>query len=289
MLFWLKFCVFDILLACFFCSIKHINDRIYESAIMQQDNQLQYYRVDDCDIAVNQRLGKSQPGLFWLSGYRSDMLGSKAVVIDDYAKSHELSCVRFDYSGHGVSKGDFFAGSISHWLNQSLAVFEHFTKGPQILIGSSMGGWIALRMAQELQKRQHKLAGLLLIAPAPDFTKDLIEPSLTESQKQALLDKGYFEVASEYSDHKTPFTKQLLNDGHNNLVLNGMIDVGCPVAILQGMVDQDVPYQHTLKLMEHLPVDDVTLTLIRDGDHRLSRPEDLAQMTKTLDLLINQK
>lgn len=238
--------------------------------------------VDGAKIAVRNRVGNLVPGIVWLGGYRSDMLGTKAVVLDEWAEKTGRSALRFDYSGHGSSGGDFYQGTISRWLNESLAVLAKYAQGPQILIGSSMGGWIALRMAQELKKIGNSPAGIVLIAPAPDFTAELVEPSLTDSQKSNLIEKGYFEEPSEYSPNPYIYTRALLKDGRDNLVLKGIIETGCPVHILQGMQDEAVPYQHALKLVEHLPVDDVTLTLVRDGDHRLSRPQDLDLLIRTV-------
>lgn len=238
--------------------------------------------VDGAKIAVRNRAGQVAPGVVWLGGYRSDMLGTKAVVLDEWAEKTGRSALRLDYSGHGESGGDFNQGTISRWLNESLAVYEEYAKGPQILVGSSMGGWIALRMAQELKKIGKSPAGIVLIAPAPDFTAELVEPSLTDAQKKDLIEQGYFEEASEYSPNPYIYTRALIEDGRNNLVLKGIIETGCPVHILQGMQDEAVPYQHALKLVEHLPVDDVTLTLVRDGDHRLSRPQDLDLLIRTV-------
>ena len=157
-----------------------------------------------------------------------------------------------------------------------------------ILIGSSMGGWIALRVIQEARRLglSFNVAGLVLIAPAPDFTIDLIEPHLSEAEKQSLAERGYFEEPSEYSPEPNIFTRALIEDGRLNRVLTGMIETGCPVHILQGMKDPDVPYKHALKLMEFLPADDVVLTLVRDGDHRLSRPEDIARMKAAIAAMI---
>lgn len=240
-------------------------------------------------IAVRHRAGKA-PGLVWLGGYKSDMAGTKADTLDAWAGENGLAFTRHDYSGHGVSGGRFEDGTISRWLNESLAVFERFTTGPQILVGSSMGGWIALRMAQELAKagKSDRLAGMLLIAPAPDFTVELMEPELTEAQRRELETKGYLEEASEYSDEPNVYTKALFEDGRRNRVLTGVIDTHCPVHILQGKADPDVPYTHAQKLVEHLSADDVMLTLVRDGDHRLSRPQDLALLTRTAQGLVQQ-
>lgn len=238
------------------------------------------------DIAVITRLGadNDRPALVWLGGYRSDMSGTKAIEMDALAKDQDLTAIRFDYSGHGVSGGEFRKGTISRWTEEALAVIAAAGVKKVVLIGSSMGGWIALRVIQEARRLglPFSVDGLVLIAPAPDFTSELIEPSLTEAERQSLAERGYFEEPSEYSPEPNIFTRALMEDGARNRVLTGLIETGCPVHILQGMKDPDVPYQHALKLMEFLPLDDVVLTLIRDGDHRLSRPEDIARMKSAI-------
>jgi pimeloyl-ACP methyl ester carboxylesterase len=243
----------------------------------------EYIEVSDTRIAVRRRAGEN-PGLMWLGGFRSDMLGAKAETLDALAGDAGLAYVRHDYSGHGESDGEFRDGTISKWLKESIAVFERCTEGPQILVGSSMGGWIALRMVQELNRGagDDRIAGLVLLAPAPDFTSDLHGPKLTEAQRSDLDEKGYFEEPSDYSDEPTLFTRALFEDGEDNRVLTAPLDTYCPVHILQGMADPDVPYTHAQKLMEFLPKDDVTLTLIKDGDHRLSRAEDLDLLARTV-------
>ncbi len=245
--------------------------------------------VNKINIAVRARPGHN-PGLVWLGGYRSDMIGTKAEAIDRWAAENGHAYVRHDYSGHGDSGGSFADGTISRWLGESIAVFDQITSGPQILIGSSMGGWIALRMIQELNRagESNRVAGLVLLAPAPDFTVELMEPELTDTQKLSLEEKGYFEEPSEYSDEPNIFTKALFNDGHQNRVLSGLIDTRCPVHILQGQADPDVPFTLALKLMEHLPADDATLTLVKDGDHRLSRPQDLDLLIRTIERMARQ-
>lgn len=250
-------------------------------------NAPQHVDVNGVRIAIRARKGKN-PGLVWLGGYRSDMIGTKAETIDRWAGENGHACTRHDYSGHGESGGEFAAGTISRWLDESLAVFRQTTEGPQILIGSSMGGWVALRMIEELNKagEAERIAGLILLAPAPDFTIELMEPELTDQQKRDLEDNGYFEEFSEYSDDPNIFTQALFEDGRNNRVLTGPIDTHCPVHILQGQADPDVPYQLALKLVEHLPTDDVTLTLVKDGDHRLSRPQDLGLLIKTVETMV---
>ncbi|PRD53090.1 alpha/beta hydrolase [Phyllobacterium myrsinacearum] len=244
---------------------------------------------NDIAIALRRRAG-AEPGIVWLGGYRSDMLGSKAEWLDQWAEANGHAFLRHDYSGHGESGGAFRDGTISLWLEQSLAVFKKFSAGPQILIGSSMGGWIALRMIEELQKAgEHgRIAGLVLIAPAPDFTCELVEPQLTLDQRRQLAERGYMEEPSEYAPEPYIYTKALLDDGRANQVLKGVIRTGCPVHILQGMEDKDVPYTHALRLVDHLPVDDVTITLVRDGDHRLSRPQDLELLTRTVASMVDR-
>lgn len=239
--------------------------------------------VSGTRIAVRQSPG-GNPGLVWLGGYRSDMLGTKAETLDALARENGLSFTRHDYSGHGESGGKFTDGTISKWLAESIAVFEQKTSGPQILVGSSMGGWIALRMVQEMNKGNvdDRIAGLILLAPAPDFTHELHEPLMSDAQKRDLEEKGYFEEASEYSDEPNIFTKALFDDGRKNAVMSGPLDTWCPVHILQGMNDPDVPYRHAQALMDLLPKDDATLTLIKDGDHRLSRPQDLDLLKRTV-------
>jgi pimeloyl-ACP methyl ester carboxylesterase len=229
------------------------------------------------------------PTLLWLGGYRSDMTGTKAAEMDAFAAREGLGAIRFDYSGHGASGGALRQGTISRWLEETLAVLDHLKPERLVLVGSSMGGWIALRLAQELRLRATgpQLAGLVLIAPAPDFTSELIEPHLTEEQRLALAEEGHFEELSEYSPEPNIFTRELLEDGRRNRVLTGLIETGCPVHILQGMQDADVPYRHALKLVEFLPAEDVVVTLIRDGDHRLSRPQDIAKMLAAVGALIN--
>ncbi|MCX8997995.1 alpha/beta hydrolase [Rhizobiaceae bacterium BDR2-2] len=224
------------------------------------------------------------PALVWLGGYKSDMEGTKALALDAFAAEKGFEAIRFDYSGHGISGGAFSDGTISRWLEESLAVISRFAPEEVILVGSSMGGWIALRAVQEILARglPVRVKGLVLIAPAPDFTVELIEPALSEAEKHALETLGYFEEPSEYGPEPYIYTRGLIEDGRKNRVLDGLIATGCPVHILQGMRDTSVPYAHALKLMEHLPADDVVLTLIRDGDHRLSRPQDIERLKAAL-------
>jgi pimeloyl-ACP methyl ester carboxylesterase len=230
-------------------------------------------------IAVRVREGGAH-ALFWLGGFKSDMGGTKAVALDDWAAAQGRGCVRFDYSGHGESGGDFTAGTIGRWLEESAAVFAAFVKGPAVLIGSSMGGWLALLLARELRKRQTagSVAGLVLIAPAVDFTEELMWKRFPDDVKRQIETQGSWQRPSQYSEAPYPITRGLIEEGRKHLLLGGLIETGCPVRILQGVKDPDVPWQHAVELSSRLARDDVVLTLVKDGDHRLSRPEDIERL-----------
>ena len=230
-------------------------------------------------IAVRARAG-GMPGLFWLGGFNSDMRGTKALALDAWAAEHGRACVRFDYSGHGESGGAFVEGTIGRWLEESIAVFEQFCRGPQVAVGSSMGGWMALLLAREIAKRGvsgASLAGLVLIAPAPDFTEALMWNGFSPQIRREIETNGVWLRPSQYGE-PYPITRALIEEGRNHLLLGSAIDVGCPVRILQGAQDPDVPWQHAFALAHRLPSDDVVLTMIQDGDHRLSRPQDIARI-----------
>ena len=237
-------------------------------------------------IAVRARAGTA-PGLIWLGGFNSDMQGTKALALDAWAAERGRACVRFDYSGHGESGGTFIDGTIGRWLEESVAVFEQFCRGPQVVIGSSMGGWMALLLAREIARRAttppasqaslSSLAGLVLIAPAPDFTEQLMWNHFTPEIQQEIQTKGVWMRPSQYGD-PYPITRALIEEGRNHLLLGSAVEVGCPVRILQGAQDPDVPWQHAFALAHRLPTDDVVLTMIQDGDHRLSRPQDIARI-----------
>jgi pimeloyl-ACP methyl ester carboxylesterase len=237
----------------------------------------------DRTIAVRVREGKSPssgPGLFWLGGFKSDMKGTKAEALDRWAESAGRACVRFDYSGHGESGGDFVYGTIGRWFEESLAVYSRFAQGPQVVIGSSMGGWIALLLARALSERKDAapIAGMVLIAPAADFTEELMWKKLPEATKREIEQKGMWLRPSEYGDAPHPITRGLIEDGRKHLLMGGLIETRCPVHILQGVQDPDVPWQHAVELVSRFSRDDVVLTLIKDGDHRLSRPEDIERL-----------
>jgi len=232
------------------------------------------------NIAVRLREG-APPGLFWLGGFKSDMKGTKAVALDDWAEKHGRACIRFDYSGHGESGCEFADGTIGRWLEDSAAVFERFAKGPQVLIGSSMGGWLALLLAAELKRKKISAAtvtGLVLIAPAVDFTEELMWKKFSLEVKRQIETEGAWQRPSQYSEAPYPITRNLIEEGRKHLMLGGLIETGCPVRILQGVQDPDVPWQHAVELSSRLARDDVVLTLVKDGDHRLSRPEDIERL-----------
>lgn len=232
-------------------------------------------------IAVRATPGKT-PALLWLGGFASDMQGTKAQAVAAWADAHGRACVRFDYSGHGESAGEFSDGTIGRWLVDSLAVFDAFCRGPQILVGSSMGGWIALLLARELRRRAAptaaSLAGMVLIAPAVDFTEALMWKRLPPEAKRDIDEKGFWLRPSEYDERGYPITRALIEDGRRHLMLDGLIETGCPVRILQGVKDDSVPWQHAVELTSRLAQDDVVLSLVKDGDHRLSRPEDIERL-----------
>jgi pimeloyl-ACP methyl ester carboxylesterase len=235
-------------------------------------------------IAVRMRDGRA-PGVFWLGGLKSDMKGTKAAALDEWAAKAGRACLRFDYSGHGESGGAFTDGTIGRWLEDSIAVFEAFARGPQVLVGSSMGGWIALLLARELRQRtasgaklEGSLAGMVLVAPAADFTEELMWKKFSPDVKRQIETAGSWQRPSEYSEEPYVITRGLIEDGRKHLVLGDLIETGCPVRILQGVQDADVPWQHAMELSARLARDDVVMTLVKDGDHRLSRPEDIERL-----------
>jgi pimeloyl-ACP methyl ester carboxylesterase len=232
-------------------------------------------------IAVRVREGAG-PGLFWLGGFNSDMRGIKAEALDLWARDHGRAMVRFDYSGHGESGGDFTDGTIGRWLEDSFAVFDAFCRGRQVAVGSSMGGWLALLMARELARGDRSaaasLAGLVLIAPAVDFTEELMWKRFPPEARREIEHSGVWARPSRYAQEPYLITRALIVEGRRHLLLDGMIETGCPVRILQGVQDADVPWQHAVELTSRFAQDDVVLTLVKDGDHRLSRPEDIERL-----------
>lgn len=239
-------------------------------------------------IAATFRPGRT-PGLFWLNGYRSDMMGNKARAVDEFGAQQGLAVTRFDCSGHGQSSGRLEDGTISDWLEEAIAVFAR-TSGPQIIIGSSLGGWLALLLNKALRAKQDvRVAGLVLIAPAVDTTSELIPARLSAAERQMLAEKGYVERPSKYLEEPDIYTARLLEDGNHHLLLgSGSITTSCPVHIIQGVLDPDVPYTHVLKLVSHLTLDPTRLTMVPDGDHRLSRPQDLQIILSAIGQMVDK-
>ena len=223
-------------------------------------------------LAVMRQAGQG-PHVIFLGGFRSDMTGTKAAWLSDWAQERGRAFIRFDYSGHGQSECLFEEGTIGRWAEDAEAVLD-LAPGPVVLVGSSMGGWISLLLARRMPER---IAGLVTIAAAPDFTEDGYWANASDFLRQKLMADGVIHIPSDYGA-PYPITRALIEDGRRHLLFGAPIAPGCPVHILQGMRDPDVPFAHALELVEHLPGDDVALTLVRDGDHRLARPEDLERL-----------
>jgi pimeloyl-ACP methyl ester carboxylesterase len=243
--------------------------------------------IESRAIAYRYRIAthSTQPGLVWFGGFRSDMLATKACALDGHAASQGRAALRFDYSGHGESGGRFEDGTVSRWLEESLGVVRAITAGPQIFIGSSMGGWLALLTAQALHAagESERVAGLVLIAPAVDFTETLMWDRLDEATQRLIDEEGVWLRPSAYSPDPVPVTRALVRDGRRHLLLGAPVRSYAPVHILQGMADEDVPWRHAMRLTEHLAGDPVVVTLIKDGDHRLSRPQDIERLIAAVD------
>lgn len=220
-------------------------------------------------IAYRQSLGK-RPGVVFLGGYRSDMTGTKAAHLQNWAEAAGRAFLRFDYSGHGQSSGAFLDGGIGDWSRDAMGIIEALTTGPQVLVGSSMGGWIALLVARAMPER---VAGLVGVAAAPDFTEDLMLAGFSPAHKVSLQTHGFVEEASEYSDQPNVITQRFLDDGARHLVLRSPLSLPFPVRLLQGTADVDVPPAVALRLMDHATCDDLRLTLVKGADHRFSTPD----------------
>lgn len=230
-------------------------------------------------IAYVRTPGK-EPGVVFLGGFRSDMTGSKALALQAWAEATGRAFLRFDYSGHGASHGAFIDGAISDWREDAATVIEVLTEGPQILVGSSMGGWLALLLARDLPAH---VAGLIGIAAAPDFTERMWENAFTLAERTTLLEAGLILRPSDYADEPYPITRRLIDDGRQNLVLVGPLNLPVPVRLLQGTADTDVPPAVALTLLDHISSPDLRLTLVRDADHRFSSPACLSLITETVE------
>lgn len=223
-------------------------------------------------------------GIVWLGGFKSDMTGTKATALAEWAATRQRPYARFDYFGHGQSSGQFTDGTITRWRDDTLAVLDELAEGPQVLVGSSMGAWIALLAALA---RPEKVKALVLIAPAPDFTEALMWEGFDETIRATLRTEGIYRQPSDYDDEPYEISYQLIEDGRQHLLLGGPIPLTLPVRILQGMADEDVPWRHAMLLAETLVSEDVTVSLTKSGDHRLSEPDDISRLTETLHQLLS--
>jgi pimeloyl-ACP methyl ester carboxylesterase len=239
-------------------------------------------RPDGATIAYH-RLAGMLPGIVFLGGFRSDMTGTKALYLEEYCRRRGRAYVRFDYFGHGASSGDFALGTIGRWRDDAVAVIDSLTEGKQILVGSSMSGWIILLAALA---RPERIAALVGIAGAPDFTEELLWGRLTPAQRREIDEQGRVVLPSGYDPAGYLYTRALIEDGRKHLLLGKPVPVDVPVRLLHGMRDESVPWRLSLRLAELLASQDVVVTLVKDGDHRLSTPADLALLAQTLDALI---
>jgi pimeloyl-ACP methyl ester carboxylesterase len=244
------------------------NDSPHETLSLPDGTRIAYRRLAA-------RAGDARPGIVFLSGFASDMTGTKGTALAAWAKERGQALLRFDYSGHGQSSGAFRDGTVGRWTADALAAIDRLTEGPQLLVGSSMGGWIMLLAALA---RRERVAGLVGIAAAPDFTEDLMWAKMSSETRVRLLADGVIHQPSQYQDAPLEISRALIEDGRRHLLLRAPIDMRCAVRLLHGMADPDVPWQTSARLAERLTGDDVTVTMIKDGAHRLSRQEDLQRI-----------
>ncbi|HYG89557.1 MAG TPA: alpha/beta hydrolase [Azospirillum sp.] len=238
----------------------------------------------DATIAYRHTPGRG-PGIVFCGGFISDMTGTKAVALEAWARGQGLAYTRFDYQGHGASSGRFEDGTVGTWAGDALAVLDRVTQGPQVLVGSSMGGWIMLLAAL---RRPGRVAGLVGVASAPDFTEDLMWDAMTAEARATLLREGAWYRPSEYFDSPKPVTRTLIEEGRRHLLLREPIRFDGPVRLLHGMADPDVPWQTSLRLADALTSADVRVTLVKDGDHRLSRDRDIELLCRTVGELVRE-
>lgn len=239
-------------------------------------------RDDGNYLAYARTPGKS-PTVVFLGGFRSDMTGTKAVALEAWAEKRGQAFLRFDYLGHGQSSGRFEDGTIGRWKDDSLAAIDALTEGKLVLVGSSMGGWLSLLTAQA---RPERLAGLVLIAAAPDFTERMLLGGLSAEDRAALQRDGRLERPSQYSPEPSVFTWKLIEEGRNHLLLDKPLKLPCPVRLLHGQSDPDVPWEYSLQIARHLDAPEVISTFVKGGDHRLSTPADIARLIATVEELL---
>lgn len=230
------------------------------------------------------RLDGKGPGVVFLHGFHSDMQGTKALALENLCRNQGRAFLRFDLFGHGQSSGRVEEGCVSRWADDAVSALDELTQGPQVLVGSSLGGWIALLAAL---RRRERIAGLVGVAAAPDFTEDLMWAQFTPQQRHDLLEHGHIMQPNCY-EPENPWTvpRLLIEDGRNNLLLRDTINLFCPVRLIQGQKDADVPWRTALTIADCLACDDVEITLIKDGDHRLSRDHDLTRLTQVVESLL---
>lgn len=239
-------------------------------------------REGGATIAYHRQNGKT-PGIIFLGGFMSDMTGTKARHLDAFCRARGQAFLRFDYFAHGASSGDFAEATVGRWCADALAVLDQLSEGPQILVGSSIGGWIMLLAALA---RPERIAGLIGIAAAADATERLMWANFPPAVRDEIMRAGAARVASAYDEKGYLFTRRLIEEGREHLVLDRPIPLACPVRLLHGMQDPDVPWQWSLRLAEQLDSADVQITLVKDGDHRLSRDSDLALLTRAIETLL---
>jgi len=238
-------------------------------------------RADGVELAWKRQVGQG-PTMVFLPGFKSDMEGSKAVFLASWAEACGQAMLRLDYSGHGVSGGRFEDGTIGLWTQDALSVIDAMTEGPLLLVGSSMGGWIGLNIALARPARVIAYVG---IAAAPDFTETLIWNTMPEAARAELMETGVVYAPSDYGA-PMPITRALIEDGRQHLLMGAEIPLSCPVRLLQGQRDGDVPWETAVALADRIAGEDVQVTLIKDGDHRLSRPADLALLLDVVEALL---
>jgi len=248
---------------------------------MQAEGRLD--RGDGIELAWSLQRGHA-PTVVFLPGFRSDMAGDKATAIAAFCADRGQACLRFDYSGHGASGGRFEEGSIGQWSRDALMAIDSLSEGPLILVGSSMGGWIALLTTLA---RRERITALIGIAAAPDFTEALMWQALLPVQRDALMRDGILHVPSQYGE-PTPITRALIEDGRNHLLMDRPIAIDCAVRLLHGQQDPDVPWETALRIAERVTSQDVQVILVKDGDHRLSRPQDLTLLRQTLAAVLDR-
>lgn len=252
------------------------NNRLPKKLKTSDENFIAYHSTDISEL-------NNLPGIIFMTGYMSNMDGSKALAIEEFARERGQSFVRFDYFGHGQSSGNFSDGHIGIWLENAISVLDQLSEGPQILVGSSMGGWLMFLAALA---RPERVAGLVGLAAAPDFTEELLLKELSEEQVAEIKVNGQVTVSSEYDDDYI-FTKKLIDEGRKYLILNDRVEINCPVRLLHGIEDVSVPWEFAIKIQEQLISTDVEVILLKNSDHRLSKPNNLVKLRSVLDEFVN--